>query len=144
MNMERIAYNLYAQLVQFLDWAEHHGVLPMVIDDDKKWMTPYDFKSIQEDLFAEGNAFDSYAKGEYELTAGWAKFIEDRTPLVNEVGMRQVWIVLNNDGSAIICDTKAEMEVYRNLSSTQKIEGPHTLSERRIEEERAYTTGMRK
>jgi hypothetical protein len=58
--------------------------------------------------------------------------------------MRRVWIVLNNDGSAIICDTKVEMDALANLSSTQKIEGPHTLSERRIEEERAYTTGMRK
>ena len=56
--------------------------------------------------------------------------------------MRQVWIVLNNDGSAIICDTKAEMESYRNLSSTQKIEGPNTLSEKRIEQERAYTQSM--
>ena len=58
--------------------------------------------------------------------------------------MRRVWIVLNNDGSAIICDTKAEMDALANLSSTQKIEGPHTLSEKRIEQERAYTAGLSK
>ena len=56
--------------------------------------------------------------------------------------MRQVWIVLNNNGTTIICDTKAEMDALANLSSTQCLEGPYTVSEKRIEQERAYTQSM--
>ena len=51
---------------------------------------------------------------------------------------KRVWIVLNNDGTTILCDTKAEMEIYRNLSSIQLIEGPYTMSKSRIKQERAY------
>jgi len=58
--------------------------------------------------------------------------------------MRQVWIVLNNDGSAIICDTKAEMDALANLSSIQKIEGPYNMSEKRIEQERNYSVWVKK
>ena len=52
--------------------------------------------------------------------------------------MRRVWVVLNNDGTTVICDTKEEMDCYANLSSTQKLEGPYTMSEKCILYERKY------
>lgn len=57
--------------------------------------------------------------------------------------MKQVWIVLNNDGTTVICDTKAEMDCYANLSSTQKLEGAYTMSEKQIEREQNYSQWMR-
>ena len=52
--------------------------------------------------------------------------------------MRRVWIVLNNDGTTVLCDSKQEMDCYANLSSTQKLEGPYTMSEKQIEREQNY------
>ena len=53
--------------------------------------------------------------------------------------MKRVWIVLNNNGTTILCDSKQEMDCYANLSSTQCLEGPHTLSAERIRQERGYS-----
>lgn len=57
--------------------------------------------------------------------------------------MRRVWIVLNNDGTTVLCDSKQEMDCYANLSSTQKLEGPYTMSEKQIEREQNYSRGNR-
>tara|TARA_R100001510_G_scaffold4830_1_gene3802 strand:- start:251 stop:427 length:177 start_codon:yes stop_codon:yes gene_type:complete len=53
--------------------------------------------------------------------------------------VKRVWIVLNNDGTTIICDSKQEMDCYANLSSTQKLEGPYMMSEEQIKQEQDYS-----
>ena len=50
----------------------------------------------------------------------------------------EIWIVLNNDGTTILCDSKEEMDCYANLSSTQCLEGPYILSAERIRQEQEY------
>ena len=53
--------------------------------------------------------------------------------------MKRVWIVLNNDGTTVICDSKQEMDCYANLSSTQKLEGAYMMSEEQIKQEQDYS-----
>jgi hypothetical protein len=56
--------------------------------------------------------------------------------------MRRVWVVLKNDGTTVICDTKEDMNAYANLSSTQKLEGSYTMSEKCIQNEKEYADWM--
>lgn len=57
--------------------------------------------------------------------------------------MKQVWVVLNNDGTTMVCDSKREMDGYANLSSTQKLEGPYAMSDEQIRQERNYSQWMK-
>jgi len=53
--------------------------------------------------------------------------------------VKRVWIVLNNDGTTVICDSKQEMDCYASLSSTQKLEGVYMMSEEQIKQEQDYS-----